>query len=70
MARNGYSRFSKAPELEPHQQMQFRVRSRTLARGGAYSSAEVLSAYSTVPTVNQTELELLESNKMKMDISM
>ena len=48
MAMKGYFTFSKAPRLEPHYDMQFSIKARTLIEGGwgFYPSAEVQSAYS------------------------
>ena len=47
MAIKEYSTFSKAPELEPHHQMQLTVIFSTLVSGFFYPSAEMQSVYST-----------------------
>ena len=56
MAIKEYSIFSKAPELEPHNQMQFCVICWTLIGVGVLPLAENQSVYSIAPLVDCADL--------------
>ena len=60
----GYFTSPKAPELEPHHQMQFNPTQET-RWDESYTSADVHSVYSTVPIDRADELFVLEKNTEK-----